>query len=194
MKKIMSVVLICLACATITACKTRTIENPNFIFVNKNIKDVENAIYTSLNACGWVSKQEGKNSILASYTHNGHKAKIRIEYTTNVYFIKYVGSDDLNYSKDSNGIESIHKVYNEWVESLAENIDNSLKSDSVTSLNSQGYNEYKSAIPPNETYKAPKQLNLGISDQLRKLKDMKESKLITDTEYEQKRKELVDQL
>ncbi|HEX4327409.1 MAG TPA: hypothetical protein VH105_11355 [Burkholderiales bacterium] len=84
---------------------------------NAGLKDVHLAIVRGATHLGWVLKEQGPNSVLATLDLRTHQAVVEIAYNTKTYSIAYKESSNLNYDG-----KSIHRNYNGWVHRLQDSI------------------------------------------------------------------------
>jgi hypothetical protein len=82
-----------------------------------NSATISRTIITACAVQGWKPQVSGANQIDATRRKSGHVAKIRIHYTSESFNIKYVDSDNMNYTGNS-----ISSLYSEWVEDLSNEI------------------------------------------------------------------------
>jgi len=88
--------------------------------------DVRRALVASGAARGWVITPQGPGVLMARLNVRKHMAEARISYTSSSFSITYVTSSNLDYDKDRNGQEVIHRNYNRWI--------NNLRNDTVLAL------------------------------------------------------------
>jgi len=74
---------------------------------------VHEAIFAAGHAHGWVMKDAGSASIVATLDVRGHHVVVNIDYSTTEFSITYVDSDDMD-AKNGN----IHRNYNRWVNNI----------------------------------------------------------------------------
>ena len=84
---------------------------------NASLKDVRLAVSRGAAHLGWVVKDAGPNSILATLDLRTHHAVVQIDYSTKNYSIAYKESNNLNYDG-----KSIHRNYNGWIHNLQNSI------------------------------------------------------------------------
>ena len=84
---------------------------------NAGLKDVRLAIDRGAARMGWIVKEQGPNSVLATLDLRTHHAVVEITYNTKSYSIAYKESNNLNYDG-----KSIHRNYNGWVHNLQNSI------------------------------------------------------------------------
>lgn len=90
------------------------------------LKEVGNGVVMGImNNTAWkiISHKEG--IVVARVLVRSHAAQVEIWYDEAGYSIKYVTSQNLNYS-ESNGEKVIHRNYNKWIITLDRNIQKSL--------------------------------------------------------------------
>jgi hypothetical protein len=84
-------------------------------------KALESAIEVSLARRHWQIKEHQPGKYVAELSERGHSATIAVLYDGQSARVDYVDSQGLMYAKESNG-EVIHRSYNTWVKSLANDI------------------------------------------------------------------------
>lgn len=89
---------------------------------NLSFSQVEKGIISGAAMKGWVAKTIKPGHIEASINvRDKHSAKVKIEYSTKSYSIKYLDSKGLKYEDDT-----IHPNYNKWIHHLTSAINSSL--------------------------------------------------------------------
>ena len=115
--KLLAVVI---AALVMYACgSSAAVYNPSTPVRNKNITQIEDAIYKVCAKIGWKAQKISDGTIEATLYTREHIAIVHILYAENGYTIKYFDSTKLNYS-EKNG--TIHGNYNRWVDRLDRNI------------------------------------------------------------------------
>lgn len=71
----------------------------------------------------WVVAGDKPGTITLRYSRGKHEAVIDVDYDEKSYQIKYVSSENLNFSAKDGGKPSIHPHYNSWVKELSYGID-----------------------------------------------------------------------
>lgn len=144
------------------------------INVNQPIKklkltslELENAIVNAATTQRWNTDSTKNSTIVATYKKSNYMAKIIIKYEPTFYSIHYLDSKKMRY-KDSN----IHPTYNKLIKKLQKNI--------VVNLKTGNYSS-KEETPQSQ-----------LQSKLITLKNLYDSSLITQKEYDSKRKMLID--
>lgn len=205
MKTIIIIWLSVLIIGGLSGCTSAPLYNPSIEYPAQNINNVEDALLKGLANRQWLPKKESPGLITATLNLRQHQATIQINYFTTGYSIKLINSKMLDYEKDATGKESIHGNYNKWIEYLINDINTVLGIPTYTKYNStiNDEDDYRpiqtvKKAPANYTTtlveKQPTSSSQTIVDQLKKLKELKDSGLLTDSEFELKRKALVDKL
>ena len=88
---------------------------------------VSNAIIIAAGATKWVvSTSSAPNTVRATHAQRKNTAVVDITYADGSYSIRYVDSNNLNYS-DAGGAQVILGTYNKWLKQLKTEIDRALK-------------------------------------------------------------------
>lgn len=142
-----------------------TIEQPirQTKITNEQLKD---AIISAATEQQWSIMPDGSD-LIATYRESNYMAKIRISYSPTGYTIDYADSKKLRYNGND-----IHPTYNRLIKALQANIVRNIKSIQQPTADT-GHED-------------------DIRSRLRKLKELYEETLITQEEYDAKRKELLD--
>jgi hypothetical protein len=82
----------------------------------------EHAIEVALAKRHWAVAQKLPGRYVATLSERVHRVTVNIDYGAKGIFIDYVDSTELMYERDSSGRETIHRKYNTWVKSLADDI------------------------------------------------------------------------
>lgn len=101
---------------------------PPVAFTPLHPRQVETAIIAGMSRRGWVPTREGPGVIVGTLHLRSHTAIVRIHYSDKDYTLQYVSSENLNFSRASDGTEQIHPNYNSWVKNLIGDIDSELAS------------------------------------------------------------------
>ena len=83
-----------------------------------SIADVSQAIVRAGASVGWIIAPDGPGQLTGRYISGRdgrHSATVSIEHDTKVYAIKYKDSQGMNAEAGDN---TIHRAYNQWVQSL----------------------------------------------------------------------------
>jgi hypothetical protein len=82
-----------------------------------SMEDVTSAIVRAGSTTGWTIQPSQTGRLIGRHSQRGgrHEAIVEIEHDTKTYSIKY--RDSLNLKADTEG-RTIHRAYNQWVESL----------------------------------------------------------------------------
>jgi hypothetical protein len=111
------IALCCLFVISVSSCGGGGILNDQSSFStasqNASLEQVKRTIITASATKGWHPSLGNPGHILASRRHAGRVAKIDITYTTTSFNIKYVDSDNMQYTGSS-----ISSVYTQWVDEL----------------------------------------------------------------------------
>jgi len=111
----------------LAGCNTRPIVNvtdqPVASAVGKQLTadQIRNGIVSAGNGSGWVMTPLSPGQISGRFVKEDHVAVVDVRYTEKLYSITYKDSTNLKYKGGS-----IHRTYNEWVESLDRDIRNEL--------------------------------------------------------------------
>lgn len=91
-------------------------------------EQVKNAIVSAGGLRGWIITPDRDGHMIGNITvRNKHTAKIDINYDSGGFSIKYLDSTNLDFSKDENGKEVIHKNYNRWINNLRHDTVNAIR-------------------------------------------------------------------
>lgn len=89
----------------------------------RSADEVVASINTAMGRHGnWVPESEAPGHIVAHYSVRGHQAWVDIRYTPSVVTLRYSKSFNLHYRIDQEGVRLIHRSYNRWVKTLADDI------------------------------------------------------------------------
>lgn len=83
--------------------------------------EAKKAILAAAARRGWRTVKDTPGNLRFEYLRGKHMAVIDVPYTAKVYGIKYVASDNLNYT-EKDGRRQIHPTYNDWVNGLVQAI------------------------------------------------------------------------
>jgi hypothetical protein len=101
------------------------IDPPRVAFVKDgrpdSVQRSKNAVVNGASTRGWVVREYGEGRVRLAFTPRSHEAVVDVTYDADGFQIKYVSSQQLNYVVDS-GNRRIHPNYNQWVKSLANDI------------------------------------------------------------------------
>lgn len=119
--RFLSVLVSCVFFISLSGCGGGSIldTQSNFTTASQNasLEKVKRTIITASAIKGWRPKLGNPGHILAYRRHAGRTAKVDITYTSSSFNIKYVDSDNMQYTGSS-----ISSVYTEWVEELQDEI------------------------------------------------------------------------
>ena len=158
------------------------------INVNQPIKklkltssNLEYSIMSAATSGDWTIDSYGDGVIVATYKKSRYMAKIIIKYKPTFYSIHYLDSKRMRY-RDSD----IHPTYNKLIKALQKNI--------VSNLKNGYYPKQDSSTATSKTLKNKKYNDEHQSIQMKlvTLKKLYDDSLITQGEYETKRKKLID--
>lgn len=138
------------------------------------IDEVRTAIIKGCQARRWTAEIAGDGLIRARLNvRNKHFAVVEIPYSASSYSIIYVSSENLDYKPKR---ETIHRNYNKWVLNLS------------ATINSQFLNlaRAKSAAAPARAETE------DMFDQLLKLDELRDAGVLTDEEFEEEKRKLLD--
>lgn len=112
--------------SVISGCSTTKIQNmENMAVPNRSphlsLDNVESAISSACEFLDWELKLLNPGRAIATHRARSHVAQVLIEYTPRNYSINYHDSVNLKHDGDS-----IHGVYNQWVEDLDKKIQKEL--------------------------------------------------------------------
>ena len=91
-----------------------------------SLEQVKRAVIRAASSKQWAASVKGNNTVRATYTKGRHSAVVDVVFTQSSYSIRYVDSNDLNYS-DKDGKATIHPAYNKAVTALRQSIDAQLR-------------------------------------------------------------------
>lgn len=89
-------------------------------------KDVAKAIKVGISRRGWVVSKDENGQIDAVLNLRTHVARVAIPYSATDVRIRYVSSEDLDYS-EQNGKRYIHGNYIKWVRNIEADIQRELQ-------------------------------------------------------------------
>lgn len=138
---------------------------------------VQNAIVSAAKEQQWVVSAEGDGQLSAVYTKSDYMAKIAIKYAPTFYTINYADSSRMRYDG-----KSIHPTYNKLIKALQRNI--------IRNLKSGDFSMPTEAAPITTTTQTVKQED-DIRTKLLNVKKLYDDGLITQEEYDTKRKALI---
>jgi len=120
--RLLSVVLSCVIFATLSGCGGGgdILDNQSSFRTasqSATLDQVKRTIITASAIKGWHPKLGSPGHILASRRHAGRVAKVDITYTSSSFNIKYLDSDNMQYTGNS-----ISSVYGNWVDELSDEI------------------------------------------------------------------------
>jgi hypothetical protein len=90
------------------------------------LEQVKRAVIRAASSREWAASLKNDSTVRATYTKGRHSAVVDIVFTQSSYSIRYVDSNDLNYS-DKDGKATIHPAYNKAVTALRQSIDAQLR-------------------------------------------------------------------
>jgi len=126
----------------------------------------------------WLVTPLGEGQLSATYNKRDYMAKISIRYAPTFYTINYADSTRMRYKGTS-----IHPTYNKLIKALQANIVRNLKTGNFTNKTT--------TVDANSTQSATVN-NDSIRTKLSNIKKLHEDGLITQQEYDVKRKALIE--
>ena len=115
--------LVAVTASAVPACRTAKLYNgPPVQFRASSPDQVEQAIMEAMRVQKWIAVKERPGLIRGTLNIRRHTAIVRVEYTASSYQIIYVDSSKLQYERDDDGSEVIHKNYNSWIFNLMREI------------------------------------------------------------------------
>ena len=144
-----------------------------------NNEQMKNAIVNAAQEQKWVVTQEGEGQMSATYHERDYMAKIAIKYAPTFYTINYADSARMRFKGTS-----IHPTYNKLIKALQKNIIRNLKAGNFAT----------EAVTPiaASTAVSPTKQEDDVRTKLLKVKKLHEDGLITQEEYDTKRKALIE--
>ncbi len=136
---------------------------------------MKNAIVSAAEEQRWIITTEGEGRMSATYHRSNYMAKISIRYAPTFYTINYADSKRLRYTGTS-----IHPTYNKLIKALQMNIIRNLKSGDFTEKSDA------------EMVTTPIDGEDDVRTKLIDLKQLYEEGLISQDEYDAKRKAIID--
>lgn len=79
---------------------------------------MHDAIIAAAKAKNWIVKNDKDGQLTLYYSRGKIETTIDVAYNDSSYQIKYVSSENMNFSADENGKPHIHPKYNEWIKNL----------------------------------------------------------------------------
>jgi hypothetical protein len=119
--------LLAVAFIALAACQNVPLQNINDapIHMTKHhygLGDVEKAIVRAGTNLGWQMRTVKPGLIDAKLYSEDQVAEISINYSTSLYSIKYLNSQNMNYKAKAGKPEIIYEDYNLWVQELDKEI------------------------------------------------------------------------
>ena len=155
--------------------------------VNQPIKTLQltkiqvlKAIKDAADTLDWQVKEKSSNTIIATYRGDIYLAKIKISYRSNGYSIKYFDSKRMHYEKGD-----IHPTYNILIQKLQNKIVYNLKSIDTSKVESP--NIVQQTVPMTSTKYAD-----TLRNKLNALKILLVDNVLTQDEYDLKRKQVIE--
>jgi hypothetical protein len=84
------------------------------------------AVHDALVEYGWTVDKEESGETSAHLKQDKLMARIHVEYSKTQATVRYVDSENFNYSKSPNGEEHIHSHYLLWAQNIANAINKRL--------------------------------------------------------------------
>ena len=176
------VITLLLLTSTTTLLQAETIFNVNQPIKRLKLSDnqVEEAIKNAAAELDWQVREESSNTLIATYRGDIYLAKIKISYQSSGYSIKYFDSTRMHYKEGD-----IHPTYNLLVEKLQNKIVQNLK---TTTTTKDILNTPKQKI----TTLSSTEYAQNLKHKLDALKILLVDNVITQEEYDLKRKQIID--
>lgn len=140
---------------------------------------MQNAIVSAAKEQQWAVTTQGEGQLSATYTKSDYMAKIAIKYAPTFYTINYADSARMRYDG-----KSIHPTYNKLIKALQANI--------IRNLKSGNFAMQTEATPVTTSTQSVQQQEDDIRTKLLNVKKLYDDGLITQDEYDAKRKSLIE--
>jgi hypothetical protein len=141
-------------------------------------EQMKSAIISAAEEQKWIVTPDGDGQLSAAYQKSDYVAKIAIKYAPTFYTINYADSTRMRYDG-----KSIHPTYNKLIKALQANIIRNLKAGDFT-MQTDATSLTTSALPV--------QQEDDIRTKLVNVKKLYDDGLITQEEYNSKRKALIE--
>ncbi|MEN8147624.1 MAG: hypothetical protein ABFR02_08390 [Campylobacterota bacterium] len=141
-------------------------------------EQMKSAIVNAAQEQSWLVTPEGEGQMSATYRHSNYMARVAIKYAPTFYTINYADSERMRYRG-----RSIHPTYNSLIKALQANIIRNLKAGNFAA---------QTAASSTGTDAAPAEQEEDVRTKLVKIKKLYEDGLITEKEYNEKRKVLIE--
>ena len=142
---------------------------------------LQSVIIEAFKTQNWIVISEHNRTIRAIYRESDYMAQVKIKYAPTFYTINYADSDHMRYEGTS-----IHPRYNELIKALQINIVRNLKSENFDTIS------LTKSSPEVVQPKEPAVSHESIRYKLENIKKLYEDSLITEDEYDLKRKALIE--
>ena len=140
---------------------------------------MKSAIANAAKEQKWVVTPQGEGQMSATYHERDYMAKITIKYAPTFYTINYADSTRMRYKGTS-----IHPTYNKLIKALQANI--------IRNLKAGNFAAQATVAIPAAVIDTPAKQEDDVRTKLVKIKKLFEEGLITQKEYDVKRKTLIE--
>ena len=142
-------------------------------------EQMKNAISNAAKEQQWLVTPEGEGQMSATYKKSDYMARISIKYAPTFYTITYADSKRMRYKGTT-----IHPTYNKLIKTLQANIIRNLKAGNFAAQTAVQESSQASAAPAKQED--------DVRTKLVKIKKLHKDGLITEEEYNAKRKALIE--
>lgn len=142
----------------------------------------ERAIRVGAAQRGWIPEIVDAQLVRCRLDNRGHLVVVDVPHTANAFSVRYSSSANMDYDAASG---TIHRKYNQWVANLAQDIQRAAFT--------LGPEPVYGVSRPTEPVSAPAD-ETSAEARLRKLSELRDKGLVTDEEYAERRKEILDSL
>ncbi len=146
-------------------------------------QEISAAIIKGCIAKGWAPIVNEQGTIRATISPRVHFAEVEITYTPTTYSITYVSSRNLNYRHYKKKPDRIHKNYNNWIVKLSASISKAFHSISSSTARDPA------DVHTDAVAERGKQ---DMYSELMKLDELRKKGILTDDEFEEQKKRLLE--
>ncbi len=146
-------------------------------------QEISAAIIKGCIAKGWSPLVNDQGTIRATISPRVHFAEVEITYTPTTYSITYVSSRNLDYRHYKKKPDRIHKNYNNWIVKLSASISQAFHSNS--SSTARGPADAR-------TDAVAERGKQDMYSELMKLDELRKKGILTDDEFEEQKKRLLE--
>jgi len=146
-------------------------------------QEISAAIIEGCIAKGWSPIVNEQGAIRATIAPRVHFAEVEITYTPTTYSITYVSSRNLDYKHYKKKPDRIHKNYNSWIVKLSASISKAFHTASSSA-----------ALVPADAHTgaAAERSKQDVYSELLKLDELRKKGILTDDEFEEQKKRLLE--